>query len=220
MSDSILPPVLVVTSACIALGYMVLHKSGPRQLPLPPGPPSYPIIGQLLSMPMSSEGRAFIDMSAKLGSGIISYSFFGKTIIVLNSNEVAHELLERRSNIHSGRYCAPMIASPNLMNMKDFLAFMDTNELWKKQRRAINSRLSKNAVTAFRASQELEVRRLLIRLLAAHTEPVSSEFLSQEFYRYYGPRILIFRTLTGTMLEQNDFGLISSIRLRIRAQVV
>ncbi|KAH7330615.1 cytochrome P450 [Rhizoctonia solani] len=202
MSNSILHPVLVVTSACVALGYMALHKPGIRQLPLPPGPPSYPIIGQLLSMPMSSEGRAFIDMSAKLDSDIISYSFFGKTIIVLNSNEVAHELLERRSSIHSGRYCAPMIASPNLMNMKDFLAFMDTNKLWRKQRRSINSRLSQNAVTAFRDSQELEVRRLLVRLLAASAEPVSSEFLNQEFYRTTSA--LFLQSVYGYELKSSD----------------
>ncbi|KAL5640618.1 hypothetical protein ACGC1H_001183 [Rhizoctonia solani] len=69
------------------------------------------------------------------------------------------------------------------MNMKDFLVLMDTNELWRKQRRAINSRLSKHAVTAFRASQELEARRLLVRLSTTHTDPVSSDFLHTEFYR-------------------------------------
>jgi cytochrome P450 len=67
--------------------------------------------------------------------------------------------------------------------LKDFVAFMDTNELWKKQRRAMGARLNRHAVTAFRASQELEARRLLSRLLAEHTEPISSEFLNEEFYR-------------------------------------
>ncbi|CUA69529.1 O-methylsterigmatocystin oxidoreductase [Rhizoctonia solani] len=76
-----------------------------------------------------------------------------------------------------------MIASPNLMNMKDFVAFMDTNELWKKQRRTMNARLNKQAVTAFRSLQDLEARRLLVRLLKAHTESVSSDFLNEEFYR-------------------------------------
>ncbi|KAJ1310728.1 hypothetical protein OPQ81_009249 [Rhizoctonia solani] len=122
-------------------------------------------------------------MSAKLNSDIISYSFFGATVIILNSIEAIHDLLEKRSSLYSDRFCPPMIASPNLMNMNDFLIFMDANELWKKQRRTINSRLTKHAVIGFRASQELEARRLLVRLLAAHGESVSSELLHEEFYR-------------------------------------
>ncbi|KEP52059.1 O-methylsterigmatocystin oxidoreductase [Rhizoctonia solani 123E] len=202
MDESVLPPSVLITSACMLLGYLAWLKLRSRQLPLPPGPPSYPIIGQLLSMPRSSEGRAFMDMSTKLNSDIISYTFFGKTVIVLNSNKVAHDLLEKRSSIHSGRFCAPMIASPNLMNMKDFLAFMDTNELWRKQRRSINSRLSKHAVTAFRASQELEVRRLLARLSEVHKEPVSSEFLSKEFNRTTAA--LFLQSVYGYELKSSD----------------
>ncbi|CAE7233806.1 unnamed protein product [Rhizoctonia solani] len=202
MSDNILAFPLLITSSCMLLGYLGSLKLRSRQLPLPPGPPSYPIIGQLLGMPRSSEGQAYIDMSAQLDSDIISYSFFGKTIIVLNSNKVAHDLLEKRSNIHSGRYCAPMIASPNLMNMQDFMAFMDTNDLWRRQRRSINSRLSKHAVTAFRTSQELEVRRLLSRLLVAHKEPVSSEFLSKEFYRTTSA--LFLQSVYGYDLKSSD----------------
>ncbi|CAE6509159.1 unnamed protein product [Rhizoctonia solani] len=124
-----------------------------------------------------------MDLSAKLDSDIISFSFFGQTIIVLNSNEAAHDLLEKRSNIHSGRFCPPMIASPSLMNMKDFIVFTDTNELWRKQRRMINSQLGKHTMAAFRASQELEVRRLLVRLLSAHPTTMSSDLLREEFCR-------------------------------------
>ncbi|CAE7184075.1 unnamed protein product [Rhizoctonia solani] len=183
MPESALTPgLLLLTSVGIVSGYFVLQKLGSRLLLLPPGPPSYPLIGQLLSMPRRSEGRAFMDWSRRLNSDIISFSFLGKTIIVLNSVEVANDLLERRSSTHSGRYCPPMIASPNLMNMKDFVAFMDSNELWKKQRRTMSARLNKQAVAVFRGLQELEARRLLVRLLA-HAGTVTSDLLNEEFYR-------------------------------------
>ncbi|CAE6401647.1 hypothetical protein ACGC1H_006526 [Rhizoctonia solani] len=183
MSDTIPTSILLVVGLGIVVGYLALRESRSGRLPLPPGPPSYPIIGQLLSMPTTSQGRAFMDLSAQLHSDIISFSIFGTTIIVLNSNKAANDLLEKRSSIHSGRYCPPMIASPGLINMKDFVAFMDTNELWRKQRRVMGARLGKHAITAFRASQELEVRRLLVRLLSVHREPVSSDLLNEEFYR-------------------------------------
>ncbi|CAE6489087.1 unnamed protein product [Rhizoctonia solani] len=185
MLDNVPPSALLLTGIGIVSGYLASQKLRSGQLPLPPGPPSYPVIGQLLSMPRSSESRVFMDLSAELNSDIISFSFPGQTIVVLNSNEAAHELLEKRSNIHSGRFCPAMIASPNLVNMRDFVAFLDTNDLWRKQRRAINSRLSKNALTAFRPSQELEVRRLIVRLFSsvANKESVRSDVLNEEFYR-------------------------------------
>ncbi|CAE6509181.1 unnamed protein product [Rhizoctonia solani] len=115
MADIILPPTLLWTSLGIITGYLASQKlRSDQQLPLPPGPPSHPVIGQLLSMPRSSEGRAFMAWSRELNSDIISFSFLGKTIVVLNSAEAANDLLERRSSAHSGRYCPPMIASPNL----------------------------------------------------------------------------------------------------------
>ncbi|CAE6484738.1 unnamed protein product [Rhizoctonia solani] len=183
MSDTVSSPILLLVGVGVVVGFLALRKLRRGRLPLPPGPPSYPIIGQLLSMPTKSQGRAFMDLSVKLSSDIISLSIFGTTIIVLNSNKAANDLLEKRSSIHSGRYCPPMIASPNLINMKDFVAFMDTNELWRKQRRVMGARLGRHAVTAFRGSQELEVRKLLARLLSAHREPVSSDLLNEEFYR-------------------------------------
>ncbi|KAJ1299398.1 hypothetical protein OPQ81_011135 [Rhizoctonia solani] len=183
MLDDIFSPTLLLAYVGIISGYLALRRSRSRRLPLPPGPPSYPVIGQLLSMPTSQQGHAFMDLSAQLKSDIISFSVFGTTIIVLNSNETANDLLERRSSIHSGRYCPPMIASPNLIGMQDFVAFMNTNDLWRKQRRTMGARLGKHAVTAFRASQELEVRRLLSRFLEASTGPVSSERINEEFYR-------------------------------------
>ncbi|CAE6484285.1 unnamed protein product [Rhizoctonia solani] len=69
--------------------------------------------------------------------------------------------------------------------MSDFVPFLDSNERWRGQRRAMNSRLSKNAMVAFRPLQELEVRRLLVRLLdsVANSEAVSSEIFNEEFYR-------------------------------------
>ncbi|CAE6509163.1 unnamed protein product [Rhizoctonia solani] len=202
MSDTIFSPTLLVAYAGLVSGYLALRKSRSRQLPLPPGPPSYPIIGQLLSMPRSSQGRAFMNMSAQLNSDIISYSVMGTTIIVLNSSEAANDLLDKRSSIHSGRFTPHMMSSPQLLNMKDFVAFMQTNDLWKKQRRVMGARLGRHAVTAFRASQEKEVGRLLARLLSFQKEPVASERLNEEFYRTSSG--IFLETVYGYELKDRD----------------
>ncbi|KAB5592693.1 hypothetical protein CTheo_3893 [Ceratobasidium theobromae] len=168
----------------VVSGHLLFRKLRTNKLlPLPPGPPSYPLIGQLLSIPQSSEERAFVSLSAELKSDIISLSFLGTTIVVLNSVEAANDLLEKRPNIYSGRFCPPMISSPGLIDLQGFLAFTDSNNTWRKQRRAMNAYLNKQSVVKFRASQELQARKLLQRLLHLSGELESSDVLDQEFYR-------------------------------------
>lgn len=51
----------------VVSGHLLFRKLRTNKLlPLPPGPPSYPLIGQLLSIPQSSEERAFVSLSAEL----------------------------------------------------------------------------------------------------------------------------------------------------------
>lgn len=58
---------LLAVSAYFARSFLSKKHSG-KALPLPPGPPSHPIIGQLLSMPKEFEQYAFLELSKQLGS--------------------------------------------------------------------------------------------------------------------------------------------------------
>lgn len=74
MLDTI--PELALLAATIGSGYLLLWRSRLRDsLPPPPGPPSYPIIGQLLSVPQTSEAQAFADIGAKVNCGCAWLSF-------------------------------------------------------------------------------------------------------------------------------------------------
>lgn len=58
---------LALLAATIVSGYLIFRKlSSHKTLPLPPGPPSYPVIGQLLYVPQSSEAQEFADIGEKL----------------------------------------------------------------------------------------------------------------------------------------------------------
>ncbi|CAE6446585.1 unnamed protein product [Rhizoctonia solani] len=170
--------------------------------PLPPGPPSYPIIGQLLSMPQTTEGPEFANLSKTLKSDIISLSGLGTTIVVLNSTNANNDLLEKRAKIYSGRFCTPMISSPQLMDLRDFVAFMDSNDSWKEQRRAISAQLNTRSVCNFRSSQDQQARRLLQRFLDVCGRLESSDELEQEFYRAVSA--VFFDTVYGYELKSLD----------------
>ncbi|KAF8999417.1 hypothetical protein BDQ17DRAFT_1246564, partial [Cyathus striatus] len=91
---------LIVACFSIAV-YGYTHR---KTLPLPPGPNRYPIIGSLLSMPKTFQWETFMQWGEKTGSDVLYAESVVVKLIVLNSVEVANDLLTRRSRIYSSRY--------------------------------------------------------------------------------------------------------------------
>jgi hypothetical protein len=90
-----------------------------RGLPYPPGPPSFPVIGNLLDVPKESPWAKYADASKKYGralhprdtfslipglSGdVFCIRVFGQVIVVLNSLSAIKDLLEKRGEIYADR---------------------------------------------------------------------------------------------------------------------
>jgi len=99
--------------------FVVYWRSGQRQRRLlPPGPRKLPLIGNLLSMPSRAEWETFtkwgkeyslclipctIFISCLADSDIIHVNALGTSIVILNSYEVAVNILDKRSSIYSSR---------------------------------------------------------------------------------------------------------------------
>jgi hypothetical protein len=71
--------------------------------PLPPGPASFPIIGNLLAMPATGKEMGVFASWAKKWGPIVHIKTFGRHVVVLNTLKAANELLERRSELYSDR---------------------------------------------------------------------------------------------------------------------
>ncbi|KAJ7131168.1 cytochrome P450 [Mycena epipterygia] len=95
-------PLLNAGLACIL--YLVLRFYRTRKSLLPPGPRGLPLLGNLLDVPKTQEWLAFIEMSRKYDSDVISLNLMGDTVIVLNSLASVDDLLENKSAIYSDRY--------------------------------------------------------------------------------------------------------------------
>jgi hypothetical protein len=98
-----------------------------KGLPYPPGPPSLPIIGNLLDVPKQSGWIKYTGMSKKYGrvfiqtlrgvrpltparSGdIFCLQVFGQVVVVLNSLSAIKDLLEKRGEMHADRPTLPML---------------------------------------------------------------------------------------------------------------
>ncbi|CAG8888274.1 unnamed protein product [Penicillium egyptiacum] len=79
-------------------------RHGSRRASLPPGPRPKPVVGNLGDLPPSGvqDWQHWLKHKDLYGH-ISSLTVFGRTIIVLNDVEMALELLEKRSAVHSSR---------------------------------------------------------------------------------------------------------------------
>ncbi|CAE6434855.1 unnamed protein product [Rhizoctonia solani] len=156
----------------------------------PPSPTSIPLIGNLFSIPAGHDHIAFSKLGEQLGSDIIFLEILGQKIIVLNSLEVALEVLEKRSAFYSDRPRIPMIQEPELMNWSGHVSLLGYNDLWRHYRRIMNNWLSVRAVSQFSNLQEQQARSLLRRLLnfVDNTQPF--EHIKAEFFFSMGSSML------------------------------
>ncbi|KAH9477593.1 Cytochrome P450 monooxygenase 98 [Psilocybe cubensis] len=164
-----LEPQLIVAAIIplAILGFFVFKQRSKSRLPLPPGPPKLPLLGNLLDCPLKFQWETFQTWGKKYNSDILHLSVAGHSIIVLNSLEAVRDLLERRSAIYSDR---PKFTILNdVMGFSWLMPFMPYGPAWKERRRLFlrhfhpsNDYLHKD--------HELKYSRRLLENLLAHPE--------------------------------------------------
>ena len=98
--------VIAADTLLAALGLFLFRKLikriiAQRHLPLPPGPPKKPLIGNLLDVPT---GRSWLAWAAHTRFGPLSHlDIFGTHIIALHDPQAAQTLFEKRSAVFSDR---------------------------------------------------------------------------------------------------------------------
>lgn len=90
----------------------------------PPGPRGPPFLGAALSMPQEREWITYAYWKERYGP-IVSILAFGRTIIILNTTELAYDLLVKQADISADRPSFPML---HMYNNSSYLMYIpDSN---------------------------------------------------------------------------------------------
>ncbi|KAI9443652.1 cytochrome P450 [Lactarius indigo] len=119
---------------------------------LPPGPRGYPIIGNVLEL-RSKQWLKFTEWRKQYGD-LIYLNAFGQPMVVLNSQKVAADLLNRRAGIYADR--PRNIVASDIMTGGLLIGFVQYNDVWRRMRKAAHHGLNKVVVNDFHRIQTKE----------------------------------------------------------------
>ncbi|EGN99063.1 hypothetical protein SERLA73DRAFT_73633 [Serpula lacrymans var. lacrymans S7.3] len=127
--------------------------------PLPPGPRSLPIVGNIFNVPIDKSWFAFSDWQKKYGMFIISLMF-----IVINSAELAIDILDKKGAIYSDR--PRFIMAGDLAGWNDTLVLLGYGETLREYRRHFHRLIGSRALMQnFHPTEERLTYRFLQDIL-------------------------------------------------------
>ncbi|KZV68643.1 cytochrome P450 [Peniophora sp. CONT] len=118
MSSTTAITLVAIPLVTAALYYsFVQHDKG-----YPPGPRGVPFFGNLFGMPSSHVLQTFSRWASQYGD-IVHLKLLNKHVIILNSSQAVHDLLDRRSSIYSDRPHFPLSDVAGLSFNYGFLTY-------------------------------------------------------------------------------------------------
>ncbi|KZT03203.1 cytochrome P450 [Laetiporus sulphureus 93-53] len=165
----------ILCAALVLIAILLLYHgyvSPKHALPLPPGPPRLPIIGNAHQVPFDFQEETFARWARRYGD-VLYLRILQKEIIVLNSLRAARDLLEKRGFIYSDRPRFVMFCELVYSFHPNF-SLMPYGDRWRRHRKwyqgSLQARVSLNA---FQPVQEREAKIFLQSMLKTPKEFVA-----------------------------------------------
>ncbi|TDL20094.1 cytochrome P450 [Rickenella mellea] len=153
-----------VTLSILCLYILKFVFASLRRKNLPPGPKPLPLIGNLFDLPKEYDWLHWAKHKELYGP-ISSVSVLGQNLILINDAQIAYDLLEKKSAIHSNR--PSFVFAGEMCGFANGLALLNSGPLLRGYRKNISQVIgSKSAVAQFNPLMEVETRRFLSRVLA------------------------------------------------------
>ncbi|KAF6794614.1 cytochrome p450 [Colletotrichum sojae] len=153
--------VLLLVGACVAYVVYSYLKASTRpysKLPLPPGPPRLPLLGNLFNNPFHFRWLSHLQWRYTYGP-LVYMKVLGRSVIILTTNEAAHELLNKRAPTYSGRPYS--VIGGELLAKGYSMIFRQYDARFRLQQRLHAHGLNAQAVGLYQPITELETLQFL-----------------------------------------------------------
>ncbi|KAG1858561.1 cytochrome P450 [Suillus subluteus] len=157
--------ILAVATSCIISLIAALRLSRRRvyPLPLPPGPRRLPFLGNALQLDTK---RPWLTYTAwgKIYGKIIHSRILGIDMIIINSESIARELLDKRSGIYSDR---PVIPTNEMAGLGFNTVLLPYGETLRQHRKIFHQVLRAEASVSYHGMYSRHANELVFNLLKA-----------------------------------------------------
>ncbi|KAI6042938.1 cytochrome P450 [Pisolithus marmoratus] len=143
MSDSLVLGVKCTFTALVFLWFVARKRNPP--LPYPPGPKGFPVIGNVFDMNLKTPQVTYAKWGETYGD-VVYFNVFGQDFVVVNSEDTARLLADKRSTIYSDRPHSPVYS---LFGIDHMTPVMPYGNDWRMHRKLFHSSLKADAVEKF-----------------------------------------------------------------------
>ncbi|THH28087.1 hypothetical protein EUX98_g6102 [Antrodiella citrinella] len=148
----------------IRLLYYAWARTFSSTPPVPPGPKPLPFIGNVHQLPVENQQKTFLEWGHRFGA-VVHAKLFHSPVIIINSLEVARDLMEKRGGNYSDR--PPFVLLSELMGWDSTLTHLRFGERFRKHRKWMQSAfMAKPALLSYRPLQRRESHIMLAGLLS------------------------------------------------------
>ncbi|CVK99546.1 related to cytochrome p450 [Fusarium mangiferae] len=138
------------------------HWRSQHTLPLPPGPPSEFLLGHSRVIPKENAAAVYAKWSKEYNSDIIHVRSLGRSTVVLNSADVARDILDKKG----ANFCdRPRFTLLEVMGWGKTLTFLPFGERWQMHRKLLQTSFSNTNVRQWHSLQITEARRTIRNIL-------------------------------------------------------
>ncbi|KAI0034413.1 cytochrome P450 [Vararia minispora EC-137] len=156
----------VLDVAFVGLALWLVKQTLSRKrssLPLPPGPPGLPVVGNVADIPTTQPYKTYIEWGQKYGP-LMHISALGQPLIIVNDVKIAIDLLDKKSALYSDRPTLRMAGE--LTGWDNTLVLQHYDERLKEYRRYIHRFLgTRSNLERFHPLFEHESRLMLKRIV-------------------------------------------------------